>query len=188
MNITAIVATIFLAFCTGCSHRSVSLQPMIENIAATYTSYGKVTHKEVFVNLELAMLCNGASQKAVEAARIKHGPHANTSILIYMNDKAMQTFTHKGNLYPVGAVIVKHKNIHGYGDSKSGEWIHKAVNGVGGMVKRSPGFDPLHGDWEYFYFEDVSKIENGRIASCIQCHEATKNTDYVFGTWSYVGD
>jgi hypothetical protein len=57
-------------------------------------------------------------------------------------------------------------------------------NGVGGMVKRHKGYDPANGDWEYFYFEDASKIESGRISSCIQCHSRASDRDYVFGDWA----
>lgn len=57
-------------------------------------------------------------------------------------------------------------------------------NGVGGMVKRSSGYDPNHGDWEYFFIDDVAKIESGRIAACRNCHDTAKASDHVFGTWS----
>lgn len=90
-----------------------------------------------------------------------------------MNDLAATAFRSGSNAYPVGAVVVKQKHKH-YG---------KDVSGVGGMVKRSTGYDPQHGDWEYFYFEDPQKIESGRLASCVQCHDAAKQGDHVFGTW-----
>jgi hypothetical protein len=83
-------------------------------------------------------------------------------------------------------VIVKQKAIHGYTD-KNGKRVHDRNNGVGGMVKRPAGYDPKHGDWEYFYFDDATKIESGRISSCVQCHNSAKNKDYVFGTWSKAG-
>jgi hypothetical protein len=67
-------------------------------------------------------------------------------------------------------------------------------DGIGGMVKRQPGYDPEHGDWEYFYVELASELPKrrpikgrsatGRLANCIDCHSYTAETDYVFGTWS----
>jgi len=180
---------------TGCStspgaksSATNAVEPAIADIAIAYPTYHKVTDKEVYVNPELAMLCRGASQKEVEAARVKHGPHANTAILIYMNPPAAKTFSAGFGPYAVGSVVVKRKSIHGYIDQKSGGWIRNVDSGVGGMVKRSAGYDPKHGDWEYFYFEDVSKIESGRIDSCIQCHESAKATDYVFGSWRKTAD
>lgn len=124
----------------------------------------------------------GIREEQVEAARVKHGPHANTGILIYMNELAANTFTTTNKSYPVGAAVVKRKTIHEY-LTKSGKLIRSSDNGVGGMIKRSSGYDPVHGDWEYFYFEDPKKIQSGRLQSCVKCHEGAKATDYVFGTW-----
>ncbi len=98
-----------------------------------------------------------------------------------MNNLAADAFSLSANRYPVGAVIVKQKLVHGYRD-KDGKPVN-AANGVGGMVKRPPGYDPKHGDWEYFYFQDSSKVQSGRISSCVQCHDAAKDRDYMFGTW-----
>lgn len=159
-------------------------QPSVTDIAASYKTYKKITPAPVFVNPELAMLCRGANEKDVAAARTTKGPHANTAVLIYMNDSAAKAFAGGGNSYLPGSVIVKQKTDLGYVDSQSRGPTRRAIDGVGGMVKRAPGFDPEHGDWEYFYFEDAAKIETGRIVSCVECHKGAKNTDYVFGTWA----
>jgi hypothetical protein len=163
-----------------------STRPSVSEVAVHYTNYQQITKSEVYVNPELAMLCRGASKEEVEAARIKFGPHANTGILIYMDNVAADAFTRKAKAYPVGSVIVKKKTIHGYTDN-DGKRVLEADTGVGGMVKRSAGYDPTHGDWEYFYFEDTRKIESGRISSCVQCHASAKDKDYVFGTWRTAG-
>jgi len=55
------------------------------------------------------------------------------------------------------------------------------------MIKRRPGYDPAHGDWEYFYFEDANKVESGKMNSCIQCHSGAADKDYVFGGWARGG-
>jgi hypothetical protein len=152
------------------------------------------------VNPAVSAACRGGSQKEVAAALKTKGPHANAAIQIYMNDVAARTFVSGGGSYEPGAVIVKQKSDQGYFDSESRKMVRSADagrmlpgelkravstdNGVGGMVKRAPGFDPAHGDWEYFYFEAGSKIEAGPIASCVKCHEAARDTDYVFGTWA----
>lgn len=138
------------------------------------------------MNPELAMLCRGASKEEVERARLKFGPHANTGIVIFMNPSAANAFATNGSVYPIGAIIVKQKTIHGYTD-KNGKRIHEPDNGIGGMIKRPAGYDPRNGDWEYFYFEDAKKIESGRITSCVQCHSSAKDKDYVFGTWRKTG-
>ena len=191
MNFLQLASVILLALAIcGCSRPSAKGRstfsvaypgPPVSMIAEHYTNYVKVTPREVLVNPELAMLCNGVSQEAVEAARKKYGPHANAAILIYMSRPAALAFRDGVVPYPVGAVIVKEKMIGSYIDNNGS--FHSEKNGGGGMVKRAPGFDPAHGDWEYFYFEDPAKIKNGKISSCVKCHESAKTTDYVFGTW-----
>jgi hypothetical protein len=162
-------------------------QPSISEVATNFTHYEEITKERVLVNPELAMLCMGASKEQVDAARIKFGPHANTAILVYMNKHAADAFRTNATAYPVGAVVVKQKMLGSYRDH-DGKWVHPADTGVGGMVKRPAGYDPGHSDWEYFYFEDPKKIESGHISSCVQCHEAAKSKDYVFGTWDKTGD
>ena len=161
-------------------------RPSVSEVAAGFASYQQITKSVVYVNPVLALLCRGASKEEVEAARIKFGPHAHTGILIYMNKVAADAFATNAGAYPVGAVIVKQKTIHDYRD-KDGKQVNEADTGVGGMVKRPAGYDPEHGDWEYFYFEDAAKIESGRISTCVQCHSSAKGNDYVFGTWHKTG-
>ena len=50
------------------------------------------------------------------------------------------------------------------------------------MIKREPGYDPGHGDWEYadVRLEPEKKVARGKIASCIACHDGKKNDDYLF--------
>lgn len=185
-NLMLVVAVVL----AGCSENSrnartenEAVKPSVKEIAAAYQSYAKMTDSEVFVNPELAMLCRGATQQEVADARLKFGPHAHTAILIYMNEPAAKTFSSGANSYPVGSVIVKRKKVLGFHDPLSGNLVHDSDNGVGGMVKRQRGFDPAHGDWEYFYFENPAQIESGKISSCVECHQTAKGTDYVFGSW-----
>src|SRR2546423_444015 len=172
---------------SGCSKSSgtqvdgSTAQPKVAEIVKKYPEYQQITAQPVFVNPELAMLCVGTSKAQFDAARAKFGPHANTAISIYMNEAATNAFRER-RPYPAGAVVVKCKKLLGY-RGPDGVWHAETENGVGGMVKRPNGYDPAHGDWEYFYFEQPATVESGRIASCVQCHAAAKTSDYVFGTW-----
>ncbi len=157
--------------------------PVIAEIAKSYRAYQNLTPDLTFVNPELAMLCRGANQQEVETAQKTKGPHANTAIRIFMNESAARTFAAGRGAYDPGAVIVKEKMPLGYSDTAGRKRV-RPNEGVGGMVKRAPGFDPEHGDWEYFYFEDPAKIETGAIASCVKCHAGAKAKDHVFGTWA----
>lgn len=179
-------AFLFLAGCSRLWSQSSSPQPAVAEVANAFPTYRQITKSVVYVNPELAMLCRGASQEEVEAARLKYGPHAHTGILIYMNEPAAKAFGGTGSAFPVGAVIVKQKTLLGYRNAE-GKEIRQAAKGVGGMIKRPAGYDPAHGDWEYFYFEDPKKIESGRIESCVQCHSAAKDKGYVFGNWRQAG-
>jgi hypothetical protein len=185
------MASLFILIGLGCSPESddapstrPATQPDVADIANNYRRLEQVTREPVYVNFELAILCRGASQAEVDTARKQFGPHAHTAISIYMNDAAARSFKENAPTYPVGSIIVKEKKALSYraGDRSTG--MTKAHDGVGGMIKRPPGYDSQHGDWEYFYFEDPRKIERGKIASCVQCHAGAAAKDYVFGNWA----
>lgn len=185
MNASAkVVAVIlFVGAMWGCSQRESSDgQLSVADIAVSFPSYQQMTTNVVQVNPEFSRRCASLSVGELDAARVRFGPHANTGILIFMNTLAASAFERNATAYPVGAVIVKQKTPGTPHRTKSDELVWQDA-GVGGMVKRSAGYDPEHGDWEYFYFEDTKKIENGPIASCIQCHTSAQAHDYVFGTW-----
>lgn len=75
---------------------------------------------------------------------------------------------------PVGSIIVKEKLD---GTNRLGYAV---------MQKRARGFDPLHGDWDYTYFDDgLSKVTaQGKVASCRDCHANAKETDYLFRAYA----
>ena len=153
----------------------------IEDIARNYRELRLITPKPVLVEPMMAWSCVGPTKKFVAASRKRLGPHANSSIKIYMNDLAADAFSDGSTSYAVGSVIVKEKLFLGYRDT-SGKRVERG-DGVGGMVKRTAGFDADHGDWEYFFFESPDDIERGRIKNCVKCHQGAKSTDYVFGSW-----
>lgn len=160
----------------------------VEDLACSYAELTLITKEPVLVDLQLAMLCRGVSQQDVDDARKRNGPHAHTSVKIYMNEIAAEAFRDRATAYPVGSVIVKEKLGLEYDLVDAGgereQNAAKTASGVGGMIKRAAGDDPEHGDWEYFYFEDPAKIEHGKIASCVECHRGASATDYVFGGWA----
>jgi hypothetical protein len=165
---------------TGCSSSDdVAGDPHrddIQQIASTYSQLKSMTPEPVYVDPVLSMLCRGLEPEDINAARKASGPHALTAVRIYMSNSAAEVFGRSEARYPVGSIIVKEKDA----------WGEKGTShdGVGGMIKRPAGYDPEHGDWEYFYFESTEKIERGRIASCVQCHTGASGKDYVFGHWA----
>ena len=160
----------------------------VEDLACSYAELMLITKEPVLVDQQLARLCIGISQQAVDDERKRNGPHAHTSVKIYMNEIAAEAFRDGSTAYPVGSVIVKEKLGLEYdlidSDGERERKAAKTASGVGGMIKRPPGYDPEHGDWEYLYFEDPAKVEHGKIASCVECHRGVSATDYVFGGWA----
>jgi len=138
--------------------------PDVREVAATYRALRPMTEEPVLVEPALALLCRGATSADLALAREVAGPHALTTVRIYMNEVAAEAFGARG--------------IESPGAPSGGH------DGVGGMIKRAPGYDPANGDWEYFYFEDASAVESGRIASCIACHRGSADRDFVFGDWA----
>jgi hypothetical protein len=164
-----------LAVSTGVTPIDLGRNPSVGEIATSYTHLTRITKNPVPVDPQFSYACAPAVRPSWEEAQRVHGPHAETTVTIYMNPPAAQAFAGRPSKpYPVGAVIVKEKQAN------SG----RAHDGVGGMVKRSPGYDPAHGDWEYFYFRDPGQIESGRIATCVQCHSGASKKGYVFGDWA----
>jgi hypothetical protein len=168
--------------------RTVRDVPDAEELARSYDNLTLITKEPVLVDPQLASLCVGISQQAVDDARKRYGPHAHTSVKIFMNEIAAEAFRDGATAYPVGSVIVKEKLGLEYDLVDAGgereRNAAKTASGVGGMIKRAAGYDPEHGDWEYFYFEDPTKVEHGKIASCVECHRGAAATDYVFGGWA----
>ncbi|MGV3757359.1 MAG: cytochrome P460 family protein [Verrucomicrobiota bacterium] len=169
----------------GCASQSDTMGEAgskVTDVAANFTTYRKMTDRAAEIDPYISFRCSPIMKDEVAEARLEHGPHANTAILVYMNDLAAGTFTNRAQFYPVGSVIVKQKVIKGYYDEKYRQLASRS-NAVGGMIKRPVGYDPAHGDWEYFYFEKPAKIERGRLATCVKCHSYAQTTDHVYGTW-----
>lgn len=179
-------AHLFVVGCgaSGSSAVTAAEGPTAEEVASRYPTYRKMTPETVYVNLELLMYCVPVGQARTEEAEERYGPHAQTAIDVYMNAAAASAFpAGRKERYPVGAVVVKEKLILGRAASDPDPEGDRRSVGVGGMIKRAPGFDPAGGDWEYFYFEDPEHIEAGKIESCARCHRGAVGTDFVFGSW-----
>lgn len=183
LTILVLLAIAPLKFSRSAAPSTESAVPLLTSeIAATYYTLQKITKDPVPVDLALTGLCVIGPQLTEEALRRRFGPHAHASIHIYMNDLAATAFRTRSRSYPVGAIVVKEKEMRR--DEGPGKPQAKPErSGVGGMVKRSLGYDPKNGDWEYFYFENVERVESGRISTCVACHASAKENDHVFGTW-----
>jgi hypothetical protein len=158
----------------------------ISQIAREYAGYRLITPRPVRVHPEQSEMCAYFVPSEQERHVVgQFGPHAHTALKIFMNDRAADAFAAKAGKYPVGAVVIKQKTFL----DDRGDEVHRLDGGqevlgaVGGMVKRPPGYDAEHGDWEYFYFDRPTEIASGHLESCVTCHAAAKAKDHVFGDW-----
>ena len=119
---------------------------------------------------------SAAQIQAREAERKRHGPHYRPAIIVRTNPEASAAFK-AGAALPVGTTIVKEK--------RTDKLALGPPNEYGAMIKREPGYDPAHGDWEYLYvvLSPEKTVTRGRLESCIDCHSHAKEKDYLFRTY-----
>jgi hypothetical protein len=144
------------------------------NAASFYRNFVRLTERPHQVAPLTAALCTIPSQAVVEREKQLTGPHYRTSVHLYASPAALPTIKSRAAPFPVGAVIVKEKLAS-----------DGMVSGVGGMIKRHPGYDAANGDWEYFYYGGPGEFSIGRIESCVACHRAAKSTDHVYSVWNH---
>jgi len=168
-------------------------QPTAVWAAANYQDFERITPTPVLADPTLLVACTTLTQAGIDQQLAKEGPHALIKISIFMNQTAAQAFRAKDPRYPVGSIVVKEKALSGFGPIRGKYRLDEPsertdtlarMAGSGGMIKRAPGYDPAHGDWEYFYFTDPKIVEHGKIATCVECHERARTTDRVYGSWA----
>jgi hypothetical protein len=142
-----------------------------ENAFTFYRGYKRMTPKPYQVSPVISALCSTSVAGAVEAAAKEHGPHVEAHIHVYASETAARKLDQRlAEPYAEGSVIVKEKLADG-----------DAVTAIGGMIKRAKGYDPEHGDWEYFYATKGGDFSTGKMQNCIQCHTGAKDHDYFLG-------
>jgi hypothetical protein len=107
----------------------------------------------------------------------RHGPHFQHWIVVRVSPTAIEPFKAGDAPMPVGTTVVKEKHTDILAKEPVAEY--------GAMVKREPGYDPEHGDWEYVYvvLKPQKNVTRGRLESCIECHAHAKDQDYLFRTY-----
>jgi hypothetical protein len=131
------------------------------------------------VSARIFTLCVAPTQAMFDSERERHGPHAFTTIQVFMNELAHEAHRQSPRKFPVGSAIVKSKRASPMSEDsvKTPEWA------IAGMIKREPGYDTNNGDWEYFYYSPSKELVQGKLHNCIGCHSGVSYTDFVFGDW-----
>ncbi len=167
------------------------LSPTAESIARSYRELVRMTEEPISVTPEFFYACvmiNGSGPARTRGVADDVGPHSYNQILVYMNERAATAYRTKALPFPVGSVVVKEKGPFSTADLEGPAKRPGLRPGLGGMIKRPAGYNPDHGDWEYFYVDDSDSLGQGKLESCIQCHDGAAKTDFVFGGLALEGE
>ncbi len=138
-----------------------------------YHDWKHVNDKPQFIMSRLDLLCRSPFPEEIAAEKLD--PHVRHYMLCYVNaigEHAM--FSEKHPRFPVGSVVLKEKR-----DSENPKSQCMLVTA---MIKRTSGYDPVHGDWEYVVLSgDAGTLQaRGKLENCGGCHAQKRSNDYVF--------
>jgi hypothetical protein len=94
--------------------------------------------------------------------------------VVYANGRARGAFdTPEPATFPVGSVIVREK-VLAPGD--------ESPQLLAVMVKRTPGFNPQAGDWEFLLVDGTASkvLDRQKKGSCLDCHVSQRERDFVY--------
>lgn len=99
-------------------------------------------------------------------------PHG-ALLTTYLNGLAYDALTNKAGKMPVGAIIVKEN------------YAPDSTLAATTVMYKVADYNPEAGDWFWVKFLSDGKVDmdgkaQGRVPTCIQCHRAQTNNDYVF--------
>lgn len=134
----------------------------------------------------IAMSCIGPS-----TWDLPPNPHTPRMFKVYVTPNAKEALLSPGKKpFPVGSMIVKEKFVRPEGEETwSRVKLPKDAKPelLTAMVKRSKGFDPKNGDWEFLVLSgDARKSTNEGLKHCGSCHQNRKAQGYVFGGYGHL--
>jgi hypothetical protein len=145
---------------------------LLEQARGSYAAWEKRTENPQAISAEIFALCRGPTQAEEDFVASEHGDMLY--LLDWLDPGAAAVFTAASSgPFPVGATIVKEKLV-----LESGGYM---LHALGLMLKREPGFDPAHGDWQFGYWNAADGMIAGASENehCGNCH-AGSSTDFVF--------
>lgn len=142
-----------------------------ENVHSFYKSFDRLNDEPIEVSAWLSAACAPAFGHDHDRAREveRAGPHAQALVHLYARGVDKSTFASHERQFPVGTIVVKEKLTDDF-----------KPDGVGGMRKMPPGYDPEGGDWLYFYSSKSGGFFSGRLENCRSCHLRAKESDFVY--------
>lgn len=134
---------------------------------ADYPKWGAVNPKPVFIPSARAAPCAPALPPGSPS-----DPHEDKYINVYVNPAGRPAMLAGNTHFPAGSIIVKEK----LATSTNSRPELLTV-----MVKRKEGFSPATGDWQFTAMNGAgNKVLPGETVHCATCHEARKESDWVF--------
>lgn len=146
----------------------------VDTILNSYRAFTPVTAEPVNVSGYIFGLCRLPTLPENEFLASIHGD--GRYLQDWANAGAQAGLRARGApAFPVGSVIVKEK----YAGAAA---TQADLVALGIMIKRDPGFDSAHGDWDYAYYEPALGVVQTTEQSsyCTACHAGASATDYVF--------
>ncbi len=162
----ALIYTLLYAHLPWAAHHGKSqTNPTLAFYSTHLEDLSKVTPHPLHMSQAVMLLC-------VRTPLTSPGPHANRYFDVYISKPEAHVIQTGKGAYPEGTVILKRKYVDAEG--RSPELFT-------GMIKRWPGYNPTSGDWEYFVTSGDGQTvqQNGKLQSCMQCHQAYANSDFV---------
>jgi len=147
--------------------------PSMASALQDYLGWTRHSAEPQSISTEIFSLCRAPTAAEEAFVASQHGD--NLYLLDWLNDAAVRgAATKQSAAFPIGAAIVKQKLIY----SPRGEF---ELFALGLMIKREPGFDGAHADWEFGYWTKSEGLATGAAsaATCGGCHAGSK-TDFVF--------
>jgi hypothetical protein len=152
-----------------------SSRAMVKEVEG-YRNWTKVNAVPQLMPVQVATACV-MPIPPTEEADMPGNPHREKFFTVYVNDKGRDAMLKERNPnFPEGSIIVKEKLPSK--ESRTPELLTV-------MIKRTRGFNPESGDWEYMVLDGAgTRIEGrGNLQNCQGCHVANRKTDYIFRTY-----
>ena len=149
---------------------AVAPDRLLVDAVSTIARMHRMTEQPFRMETQAAFLCVAPARSSDNSA--PGDPHHDYFCHVYITDDGVNTMKSGLGTYPVGTIIIKQKLA-----DKQGKKIELYTL----MRKMEAGYDPEHGDWEYSVVDKRAKtvLSRGRTDSCIECHQAHYETDYV---------
>jgi hypothetical protein len=134
----------------------------------------RVTDKPFRMTEKVHLPCNFTVGTPIETFPDRFGQsvHGDRYCDVFVSSEAKAPILDGKSVYPENSLIIKAK----YPNAQ-----REKIELFTVMRKMPPGYSTEQGDWEYSVIDAEAKhvLSRGKLDSCIECHEAYRNSDFV---------